>query len=66
MHGGVVALDEGHPAPGELHDGVVATGLGEEAQRLDGEVVVLLVEAVAPGRRSARRPWPGDRDRGLP
>ena len=27
--------------------GVLAPGLGEEAQRLDGEVVVLLVEAVA-------------------
>ena len=33
---------------GELADRVVAAGLGEEPQRLDGEVVVLLVEAVAP------------------
>ena len=34
---------------GELPDGVVAAGLGQEAQRLRGEVVVLLVEAVAAG-----------------
>ncbi len=47
--GGVVALDEGHPATGELHDGLVAAGLGQEPQRLYGEVVVLLVEGVAPG-----------------
>ena len=40
-------LDEGHPAVGELADRVLATGLGDEAQRLDGQVVVLLVEALA-------------------
>ena len=44
-----VALDEGHPAAGELHDGLVAAGLGEEAQGGDREVVVLLVEGVAAG-----------------
>ena len=42
-------LDERHPAGREFPDRVVAAGLGEEAQRLDGEVVVLLVEAVAAG-----------------
>jgi hypothetical protein len=47
--GGVVALDEGHPAPGELHHGLVAAGLGEVAERLHGQVVVLLVEVVATG-----------------
>ena len=34
---------------GELPDGGVAAGLVEEAQRLHGEVVVLLVEALAAG-----------------
>ena len=54
-----VALDEGHPAAGELHDGLVPTGLGEEAQRGDREVVVLLVEGVAARlgqREDLRRP----------
>ena len=44
---GVVALDERHAAAGELQHGLVAAGLREVAQRLDGEVVVLLVEVVA-------------------
>ena len=39
--------DERHPAGREFPDGVVAPGLGQEPERLDGEVVVLLVEAVA-------------------
>jgi len=43
----VASLELGHPAPGERQHGVVAAGLGEVAQRLDGEVVVVLVEAVA-------------------
>ena len=59
-----VALDEGHPAPGELHDGLVATGLGEEAQRGDREVVVLLVEGVATGLGQREDLAPGDRGRG--
>ena len=46
---GVVALDERHPAPGELDDRVVAGGLRQEAEGLRREVVVLLVEAVATG-----------------
>ena len=45
----VVGLEIGDPAAGELHHRGVAAGLGEEPQGLDGEVVVLLVELVAPG-----------------
>ena len=45
----VVALDERDAAAGELHDGVVAAGLGQVAERLDREVVVLLVEVLATG-----------------
>ena len=48
-HGGVVALDEGDAAPRERHDGLLALRLGHEPHGLDGEVVVLLVEAVAAG-----------------
>jgi hypothetical protein len=46
-HRVVVALDEGDPASSELDHRVVATRLGQEPQRLRGEVVVLLVELVA-------------------
>ena len=46
---GVVALDEGHPAAGELDHGLLALRLGEEPHGLHRQVVVLLVEAVAPG-----------------
>ena len=45
----VVALDERDPASGELHDGLVAAGLRQVAERLHREVVVLLVEVLAPG-----------------
>ena len=41
--------DERHPAGREFPDGLVAAGLGQEPERLGGEVVVLLVEAVAAG-----------------
>ena len=42
-------LDLVGPPVGELADGVLAAGLGEEPDRLHGEVVVGLVEAVAAG-----------------
>ena len=45
----------------EFPDRGVAAGLVEEAQRLHGEVVVLLVEARRGRPRSARTPWPGGR-----
>ncbi len=45
--GVVVRLDAGDPAAGELQHGGVPAGLLQEPQRLDGEVVVLLVEPVA-------------------
>jgi hypothetical protein len=48
-HRVVVALDERDAAPGELHDRVVPAGLGQVAERLDREVVVLLVEVLAAG-----------------
>ena len=48
-HVGEPLLDERHPSVGEGPDGLVAAGLGQEAERLQGEVVVLLVEAVATG-----------------
>ena len=44
-----LSSDERHPTGREFPDGVVAAGLGQEPQRLGGEVVVLLVEAVAAG-----------------
>ena len=40
-------LDEAHPLVRERPDGVLAAGLAQEAQRLDRQVVVLLVEALA-------------------
>ena len=46
---GVLALEVGDPAAGERVDGVVAGGVGEVAQRLNREVVVLLLEGVAAG-----------------
>ena len=42
-------LDLGGTSVGELTDGLLAPGLGQEADRLDGEVVVGLVEPVATG-----------------
>ncbi len=42
-------LHLGDPLPGELHDGLVATGLGDEAQSGRGQVVVGLVEGVPAG-----------------
>ena len=44
-------------SPRELHDGVLARGLGEEAQGVDGQVVVVLVERVA--TRLGEREHPG-------
>ncbi len=44
----VVTFDERHATPREFHDRLLPRRLGEEAQRLGGEVVVLLVERVAP------------------
>ncbi len=44
-----VVLQAGDPAAGELLDRLLATGLGEEPQRLRGQVVVLLVEPVTTG-----------------
>ena len=41
-------LDERHALLGEGPDGLLAAGVADEPQRLDGEVVVLLVEALAP------------------
>src|SRR5213078_5039520 len=67
-HRGVVALDERHPATCELQHGLVSAGLREVAQRLDGEVVVLLVEVVAArlrDREDLRRAAPPTR-RGRP
>ncbi len=48
-HVGEPLLDERHPSVGEGPDRLVAAGLGQEPQCLDGEVVVGLVEAVATG-----------------
>ena len=42
-------LDERHAAVREFPDGALAAGLGQEPQRLRRQVVVLLVEVVAPG-----------------
>ena len=42
-------LDERHAAVREFPDSPLAAGLGDEAERLHGQVVVLLVEVVAPG-----------------
>lgn len=45
----VVALHEGNAAACELDDCVLALGFQQEAQGLGGQVVVLLIETVAPG-----------------
>ncbi len=42
-------LEDGPATPGELGDGLVAGGLGQEAQGLGGQVVVLLLEEVVTG-----------------
>ena len=54
-------LDEGDPLVGERLDGLVAAGLAQEPERLDREVVVLLVEAFTPAlgeREHLRRAAP--------
>ena len=60
-HVGEALLDERHPPVGEGADRVVAARLGQEPERLQREVVVLLVEAVAAGvgdREHLGRPAP--------
>ena len=54
--GGVTGLQLADPAPGELVDGPLTAGLGEVAQRADGEVVVGLLEGVASAVGEAERP----------